>query len=121
MKKYNLSKIMKRAWELVKKAGMAISAGLRKAWQEAKTMVEKKKFEQRAKVLKPGYPGCSESNFLFFNRWQKNGKDRIYVNDYKRRTIGFFENGEFTKYENFGLTAEELNGTLDAFKAQYEF
>ena len=36
MKKYNLSKIMKRAWELVKKAGMSISAGLRKAWQEAK-------------------------------------------------------------------------------------
>lgn len=36
MKKYNLSEIMKRAWELVKKAGMTISASLRKAWQEAK-------------------------------------------------------------------------------------
>ena len=36
MKKYNLSKIMKRAWELVKKAGMSISAGRRKAWQAAK-------------------------------------------------------------------------------------
>ena len=30
MKKYNLSNIMKRAWELVKKAGMSISSGLKK-------------------------------------------------------------------------------------------
>lgn len=36
MKKYNMSKIMKRAWELVKKMGMTISDGLKKAWQEAK-------------------------------------------------------------------------------------
>lgn len=38
MKKYNLSNIMKRAWELVKKAGMTISSGLKKAWKEAKSM-----------------------------------------------------------------------------------
>lgn len=36
MKKNNLSTIMKRAWELVKKAGMTISSGLKKAWEEAK-------------------------------------------------------------------------------------
>ena len=36
MKKYNLSKIMKRAWELVKKASFGISAALKKAWNEAK-------------------------------------------------------------------------------------
>lgn len=40
MKKYDLSKIMKRAWELVKKAGMTISIGLKKAWQEAKKGVK---------------------------------------------------------------------------------
>ncbi len=38
MKKFNLSKIMKRAWELVEKAGMTISSGLKKAWKEAKEM-----------------------------------------------------------------------------------
>lgn len=32
--KYNLSKIMKRAWELVKKSGMTISSGLKKAWRK---------------------------------------------------------------------------------------
>ena len=36
MKKYNLSNIMKRAWELVKKSAMTISSGLKKAWEEAK-------------------------------------------------------------------------------------
>lgn len=36
MKKYNLSKIMKRAWELVKKASFGISEALKKAWNEAK-------------------------------------------------------------------------------------
>ncbi len=40
MKKYNLSNIMKRAWELVKKAGLCISEGLKLAWKEAKHMGE---------------------------------------------------------------------------------
>lgn len=40
MKKYNLSKIMRRAWELVKKAGFGISKALKKAWKEAKSMKE---------------------------------------------------------------------------------
>nr|DAZ13282.1 MAG TPA: hypothetical protein [Caudoviricetes sp.] len=38
MKKYNLSKIMKRAWELVKSFGITISDGLKKAWKEVKGM-----------------------------------------------------------------------------------
>ncbi len=38
MKKYNLSKIMKRAWELVKTVGMTISSALIKSWKEAKNM-----------------------------------------------------------------------------------
>lgn len=42
MKKYNMSKIMRRAWALVKKMGMTISDGLKKAWKEAKTIVEEK-------------------------------------------------------------------------------
>lgn len=40
MKKYNLSKIMKRAWELVKKENMDISSALKKSWREAKKMEE---------------------------------------------------------------------------------
>lgn len=40
MKKYNLSNIMKRAWEMVKKAGFGISEALKKSWKEAKAMKE---------------------------------------------------------------------------------
>lgn len=40
MKKYNLSKIMKRAWQIVKKIGINISDGLRAAWKEAKAMAK---------------------------------------------------------------------------------
>lgn len=39
MKKYDLSKIMKRAWELVKKAALSISDALKKSWKEIKEMV----------------------------------------------------------------------------------
>lgn len=39
-RKYDLSKIMKKAWELVKTVGYTISSGLKKAWEEAKTMKE---------------------------------------------------------------------------------
>lgn len=41
MKKYNLSEIMKRAWELVKKAGTTISDALKTAWKEAKNVAER--------------------------------------------------------------------------------
>lgn len=41
MKKYNLSKIMKRAWEMVKTAGFGISEALKKAWKEAKETMMK--------------------------------------------------------------------------------
>lgn len=121
MKKYNLSVIMKRAWELVKKMGMTISAGLKQAWAEAKAIVDKKVFESTAKVVKSGCSGEFESDFLYFNRWRRAGHDRVYVNDYKRRTIGFFENGEFTHYDNQGMTSKQLDSTLDAFCRQYAF
>ena len=64
MKKYNLSNIMKRAWELVKKVGMSISSGLKKAWGEAKDMEE----TVEGKLVRLG-----------FKVWEKGDKRRIYV------------------------------------------
>ena len=51
MKKYDLSVIMRRAWELVKKAGMTISSGLKKAWTEAKAIVTLPAKKEEKKVL----------------------------------------------------------------------
>ena len=33
----------------------------------------------------------SESNYLTFKVWEKGSKKRIYVNDYKRRTVGYID------------------------------
>lgn len=64
MKKYNLSNIMKRAWELVRKSAIAISSGLKKAWEEAKRMEE----TIEEKLIRLG-----------FKVWGKDDKRRIYV------------------------------------------
>lgn len=40
MKKYNLSSIMKKAWELVKKYGYTMSVALKKAWSNAKAIIK---------------------------------------------------------------------------------
>lgn len=45
--KYNMSKIMKRAWELVKKAGATMAEGLKKAWKEAKEGVKTMKGSEK--------------------------------------------------------------------------
>lgn len=66
MKKYNLSNIMKRAWELVKKSGMTISSGLRKAWEEAKK-IEKKIFKGRMEMAVPE----ADNNVVSISLWQK--------------------------------------------------
>lgn len=67
MKKYNLSSIMKRAWELVKKAGLCISEGLKLAWKEAKLMGE----TMEEKLIRLGY-----------KVWEKGDMKRIYIKKY---------------------------------------
>lgn len=69
MKKYNLSAIMKKAWELVKKAGLSISQGLVLAWREVKNMKE----TMEEKLLRLGY-----------KVWEKGDMKRIYINDFRK-------------------------------------
>lgn len=79
MKKYNLSEIMKRAWELVKKAGMTISAGLKKAWKEAKEM-ERTLREKVMNELKSLIEEAADvyDYEIIENAWNKYGKSRTY-------------------------------------------
>lgn len=97
MKKYNLSRIMKRAWELVKKAGETISSGLKKAWQEVKKMAKKMTYEaiEKAaqKYAEDNYPN---TGYLTVNRWTKYEKDRVYFNVCRRnhrghKTAGYWD------------------------------
>ena len=119
MKKYNLAKIMKRAWELVKKLSINISEGLKKAWKEAKTI--KEKFIKTVKIQKDDTAGVRKSDYLTFNLWEKYGKRRIYINDYKCRTIGYIENGEFNHMDNQGNSTEIIEDAIVKFTEKYEF
>ena len=82
------------------------------------------KFEKTASMTIIGRENYTdECGKLTFNNWEKGGKRRIYINDYKRRTIGFIDRDtkEYTQYDNQGLNKAEINGTIEAFRAMYEF
>lgn len=102
MKKYNLSAIMKRAWEFVKKSTLTMSWALKLAWEEAKAMIKTNlnKFDKYEKVARIhngetnpniGTDCDSDCNYYTFKRWEKSGYRRIYINDYKRRSLGYID------------------------------
>lgn len=107
MKKYNLSNIMKRAWELVKKSGMTISSGLRKAWEEAKK-IEKKIFKGRMEMAVPE----ADNNVVSISLWQKGS--------YKRRTVGYIDCVSRAAHYMEGY-ARMYIPAIDRFMEEYEF
>lgn len=126
MKKYNLSNIMKRAWEIVKQAAETMSEALKQAWKEAKDMMEKIKFEGRARVAKVyngeisqtvGTDNESESDFFTFSLWERGSMKRIYINDYKRRSVGYIDavTGQIVADSRYAIE------TAKYFMAAYEF
>lgn len=65
-----------------------------------------------------------DCEFIIFKGWEKNGKKRTYLNDYKRRTIGYIDqsnNGNFVVYDRQGNTAEEIEYAMNQFKSQFAF
>ncbi|WP_434310154.1 hypothetical protein [Hominifimenecus sp. rT4P-3] len=82
-KKYNLSNIMKRAWELVKRFGLTISAALKKAWKEAK-----EKMEDLVEVLKANLENMAYNDYhinagidrqVASKIWEKGTAKRAYL------------------------------------------
>ena len=79
-------------------------------------------FNGYAKVAKVENPAWDiDSRFLYFKGWEKYGKKRIYVNDYKKRTLGYIENGKVFIRDNQGSTNEEVETALNNFMTTYEF
>lgn len=78
MKKYNLSKIMKRAWELVKRLGFGISEALKKAWKEAKILQTWEDLQNKADE----YCANNRSRWTV-SHWEKYGYNRYYINIWK--------------------------------------
>lgn len=101
MRKYNLSKIMKRAWELVKKAGMTISEGLKRAWKEAKEMKEQLIEKLNEIVAEENSHDNGYHYEAMVKEWENYGKSRTYFSvietrdnskHYKKISYGYFDN-----------------------------
>lgn len=117
------AQVMKRAWEiyrtLVGNRLAKLSAALKQAWKEVKNAVKKIKFSGFAKVAKMENPYDDECCFLYFKKWEKYGKARVYINDYKGRTLGYIENGVVTISNRQGNDAEQVEYALDKFFSTY--
>lgn len=117
-----MTNVMKRAWEiyrtLVGDHIAKLSMALRQAWAEVKAAAAKQAFTGFAKVARKEET-YGESCFLFFKLWEKYGKKRIYINDYKRRTLGYIENGVVTIEDKQGVFQHEIDYALNSFFAQY--
>lgn len=121
MKKYNLSKIMKRAWELVKKLGMTISSGLKKAWEEAKEMKKNLVEELKANLESMSYSdyhiNLGADRQVQSKVWEKSGQKREYL------TIACFTgNGRYKGSYKCGyvdlVTNEYVCGRYDDVNAE---
>ena len=102
MKKYNLSTIMTRAWELVKKMGMTISAGLKQAWAEAKAVAIKMidRVIAELKDLIADAVDCYDYR-ISTNLWEKYGKSRTYIKIIEtRRTSKHYATYDFGYIDN---------------------
>lgn len=115
MKKYNLSKIMKRAWELVKKVGMTISSGLKKAWEEAKSMTQtmyENVMAEIESIISEASDCCDYA--VKENVWEKYGKSRTYLKVVETRN----HSKHYAEYD-FGYIDNNTNeyhaGKHDAF------
>lgn len=124
MRKYNLSKIMKRAWEFVKKAGLSISEGLKRAWKEAKSL--KKALTAKLEMLANLHEGNGWHYKVVVSDWENYGKNRTYFSvietrDHSKRCVkydcGYFDNtaekyipGKCNLQSNFNLKGNKLKG-----------
>lgn len=121
-----MKEIMTRAWEIYRTLEgdrlAKLSAALRQAWAEVKA-VAKKAFENTAKVAYRTYADGTTDDccFITFNAWNKGGHNRVYLNDYKRRTIGYIENGSFVIASNQGIATSDIDKAINIFRETYAF
>lgn len=83
MKKYNLSEIMKRAWELVKKAAATMSNALKQAWREAKEakedLVESLKAALEDMAYNDYHINAGVDRQVGVKAWEKGDAKRAYL------------------------------------------
>lgn len=93
--KYNKREIMKEAWNLHRSwNARALTFGqcLARAWARAKEAAARAaEMLQKDLDFVNGMTIMADGVALTLNRWQKNGMDRVYINDSKRNSQGFVD------------------------------
>lgn len=93
--KYNKSEIMKEAWKLHRSwntRALTFAQCLTRAWAKAKEAAARAaEMLQKTMMFVNGMTIMADGIELTLNRWQKNGMDRIYINDSKRNTQGYID------------------------------
>lgn len=99
--KYDRRAIMMNAWNIRRNnKGMDMSASLREAWRRAKVSAEADKREAELDAQCASYIGAkfedgmgvTLGHFTFtLSRWNKYGKDRVYINDGTRDGCGYVD------------------------------
>lgn len=87
--KYNLSKIMKRAWEMKRMyRQLSFSQCLKRAWSEAKAEYQNSLapavFENGMEITIDGFTRT-------LSRWTKDGHDRVYINGGSKKGDGYVD------------------------------
>ena len=92
MKKYNLSEIMKRAWEMHKSyraRSLTFGECLKRAWSEAKEALEV--LSQVGQNFKNGMEIKAFGYERTLSRWTKGNMDRVYINGGSKSGDGFVD------------------------------
>lgn len=122
-KAQKIKAVMKRAWEiyrtLIGDKIAKLSMALRQAWAEIKKA--ESAFKGFAKISKSD-ANNRECDYITFKAWEKNGKKRIYLNDYKGRTIGYIDQNNDNKaviMDRQGNTASDIDFVINKFNSTY--
>lgn len=102
--KYNLSNIMKRAWEMKKSyscRSLNFAQCLKKAWDEAKIEYQNSLV---AKVFTDGMEITVDGYTRTLSRWIKGNYDRVYINGGSRKGDGFVDLKSKRMFLNGNLT-----------------
>lgn len=78
----------------------------------------KQEFSGYAVVPDRAEPQC-EHHFLTFKGWTKGNKHRIYVADYKGRTIAFIEGNRVNMIDNYGKSQDAVEYSLNQFMTTF--
>lgn len=136
MKKYNLSNIMKRAWELVRKLKFDISKALKRAWGEAKAVLEReetieekidrvyKEYKQRKETIERGWISEENINFVTLKLNLRNLSNKelsdmwFAIDDYFEKIMAVYdENGKVVAWKPY---TEEIAFAMDTDSAWKE-